>query len=357
MTRPPLRLLLLVLLLCGVTVAPAQAATPAGVTITGVDLHDGTMIQAGGQYVLYGTEYGCGFSYGTPSAPWCGFGVSTAPSPAGPWSPPRLLFSPNARSPFTGGTFQALCGGTGAGCYNPRMIQRSGWGPNDGVWILWFNAPADNRSGANGYYAMGCNSPLGPCGAEAGAPYGSTTKPSLYRCGGNGDESVVYDNPRNPFLFCTNSDQTLSQERLSMWGTTGTGEGAARLAGAVSTEGPGAYRDPSGTWVLTLNETNCAYCGGTGTSYATATSAAGPWTMPTTPTVGGGVSGHRMISGTSCGGQGRTVTTLDGQPYQFIDLWLGTRNEARAGIRLEPLTYRGPTPAGTVWSPFTPWTC
>jgi len=52
----------------------------------------------------------------------------------------------------------------------------------------------------------------------------------------------------------------------------------------------------------------------------------------------------------------RTVVTLDDQPHGSIDLWPGTRDEAAAGIHLEPLTHRGPSPAGRRWAPFVTWT-
>ncbi len=340
-----------------VTALPAAAATPSvdPITITGVDLHDGMMLKSGSTYYLYGTQYGCGFEWTVRRTPFCGFGVSTAASPAGPWSAPRQLFSPTATSPFAKTTWQGLCGDSGQGCFNPRMIQRSGWGLDDGAWILWFNAPTDySRSRANAYYALTCKGPSGPCGQENG---GATIKPALYRCGGNGDFSLVLDLPRPPMMLCTMPDQTLNSERLSATGTSGTGEGAAKLAGMTNTEAPGAYRDPSGIWVLTFNEQNCGYCNGTGTSYATANSVNGPWSSPTTIGFGGPASGHRVISGTSCGGQSRTVVTLDDQPYEFIDLWLGTRNESAAGIHLEPLTYRGPSAPGRPWAPFVTWTC
>jgi len=101
---------------------------------------------------------------------------------------------------------------------------------------------------------------------------------------------------------------------------------------------------------------------GTGapTSYATASAVDGTWsTAPNlNPVWGAKPIGRRGISATSCGGQGRTVITLDGQPYQFIDLWVGDRNETAAGIRLEPLVFnQDPAPPGTPWAPFTAWTC
>ena len=79
------------------------------------------------------------------------------------------------------------------------------------------------------------------------------TKPALYRCGGNGDFSLVLDLPHPP-MMPTMPDQTLNAERLTATGTSGTGEASTKLAGMTATEAPGAYRDPSGIWVLAFNE-------------------------------------------------------------------------------------------------------
>lgn len=223
--------------------APSAATAPSAFNVNGLDLHDGTMVQVGGTYYLYGTEYGCGFRWGQANTPWCGFGVSTSTDKVN-WSPPTLLFSPNDLDTWTSTTWTSECGSTGAGCFNPRMIQRSGWGANDGVWILWFNAPADyNRTRANAYYAMGCNGPAGPCGPTAGAPNGSLAKPSLYICGDNGDFSIVVPPSGLPIMLCTHADQTLSEEQLNQWGTSGDNVGSTNLAGLTNVESPGAYYD------------------------------------------------------------------------------------------------------------------
>lgn len=339
-----------------VSTGPAHAATPATFDVAGVDLHDGMMLQQGGTYYLYGTEYGCGFNWLTHGTPWCGFGVSTATSLAGPWSVPVLLFSPSAVDPWTGTTWTVECGGTGAGCFNARMIQRT-WGPGDGVWILWFSAPADyTRSTANAYYAMGCNGPAGPCGYVA--PNGSVHKPSLRVCGGNGDIGFAQPVGAAPYLLCTNANQTLSEEQLGFWGVDGTGVGSTALAGLPDVESPGAYLDAGGTWVLTYSDPNCGYCDGDPTGYATASSPAGPWTAPVEAGFGAPPAGRRDLSATSCGGQARTVSILGGQAYEGIDLWTGSANETAAGLHFEPLTYRGGAPPpGTLWQPFTPWEC
>jgi hypothetical protein len=341
--------------------APAEVPPPVSgsVTISGLDLHDGTIVKDGNRYVMVGTRYGCGFQWGINGTPWCGLGVSTAPSLSGPWSTPTLLFNPDDLSPYAQMSFRKLCGSQGAGCFNPRLVQRTGWGPNDGAWILWFNAPADFPRG-NAYYALGCNSPTGPCGVTAGPPFGSTGKPSLWSCHDNGDFSIVRDDPRPPMMLCTMADQTLASERVSFWGASGEqGTGRQNLAGAIKAEAPGAYRDPSGVWVMTWNEFNCGYCAGAPTSYATSTAVDGAWTSPGNANLAWGATplGRRGISATSCGGQARTITVLDGQAYQVIDLWVSGRNQTQAPVHLEPLTYRGAAPHGQPHQPFAPWMC
>lgn len=342
----------------------APVAPVTAISVDGVDLHDGTVTKFGNTYYLYGTMYGCGFHWRQTNTPWCGFGVSTAPSLNGPWTQPVQLFSPSSMNAFAKMSWTKECGATGAGCFNPRMIQRT-WGPNDGVYILWFNAPADySRTGANAYYAMGCNGPAGPCGDAAGPPHGSTTKPAMYKCSGNGDFSIVMNGSNPPTMLCTMANQTFSSEQLNQWGTGGTGVGAMNLAGLTKVESPGAYFDaPSNKWIMTYSDPNCGYCVGTGTGYATASSLNGAWTAPLNVGYSAPATGRRSISASSCGGQARTVFTVDNQPHQLIDMWGQwngvSSNQAGAGILFVPLYYTPQAaPNGKRLPPqFAQWPC
>lgn len=344
--------------------APAQSVVTslaAPVTLSGIDLHDGQILKSGGTYYLYGTEYGCGFTWYATNTPWCGFGVSTATSMAGPWSTPTLLFPASAADPYNPGkTYQATCGGTGQGCFTPRMIQRSGWGANDGVWILWFNAPWYYSGGGapHAYMTMGCNGPAGPCGVSAGAPYGSTHRPNLTQCAGaNGDADLTpADGTNPPVLVCPMAGTTsVAMERLTYWGADGSGSGSTNVAGLSKVEATGVFKDAtSGTWVMTYSDPGCGYCAGTGAGYATASALLGPWSAP--GNVGGAApaGGRRDFSATSCGGQVDGVSVIDGQPWQKIDLWTGAPNETTAGLHFEPLSYVGPsgvTGDGGLWRP------
>jgi len=343
-----------------------QALTGGGVQISGLDLHDSTVTRLDdGRYAMYGTMYGCGYQWYVQNTPWCGFGVSTAATLSGPWSTPTQLFSPSDIDPWSGLTWSHECGDTGQGCFNPRMIRRDTWGSADGVFILWFNSPIDySRNHANAYNAMGCNGPLGPCGPGAGAPHGSYSKPSLGVCAGNGDLGVITSGTpgQAPAIVCTMPGATqLNLEQLNQWGVGGTGTGVRAVAGVANAESPGGWYDQAtGAYVLTYSDPGCGYCTGSQTGYATAPSLYTGWTTPANLGFGMPANGRRAISANSCGGQPRTVSILDGEPWQVIDTWTGDRNETSADTILTPLDY-GPatgTPGdGGLWTPPVSYTC
>lgn len=354
MVRARIVLLVAALLAVAIAAQPVsarqQAVVATGITLTGLDAHDGTVYQDGSTFYLVGTRYGCGFHWTVANTPFCGFGVWTASGLAGPWTFVRNLFDPGSMDSWNGHTWTWTCGSNGAGCFNPRMVQRG-----DGVWVLWFNAPGDwTRTGANAYYAMGCNGPAGPCGDTAGPPHGSTHKPSLSVCHDNGDFSIFTDQA-TAYIVCTMADQTLRIEQLDIWWANGIGVGV-NVAGLTAVEAPGVWRNSDGYWLMTYSDPNCGYCSGDGTGYAYASSPLWPWTAPANTGFSADPRGRRLVSGTSCGGQPRSVFVIGGQPFEWIDLWQGATdpaNQTNAGIRIEPLTVAGPythPSDGTVWT-------
>ena len=345
--------------------APARTvADVAGpVLISGVDLHDGHVRKIGSTYYFYGTMYQCGYEWYIQDTPFCGFGVSTATSLSGPWSAPKLLFDPDSQDPWSKRSWQETCGGTGQGCFNPRMIVRSGWGANDGVPILWFNAPRHySETGANAYNVMGCASVTGPCGPGV-QPNGSYNKPKLDVCAGNGDFGMLEKPGSYPAIVCSMPGAVqLNIEQLNYSGSGGTGAGVAKVAGMSGpVEGPGGWWDAARSkWILTYSDQGCGYCSGTPAGYAEAPSLLAGWTTPGFNGWGAPDFARRDFSSASCGGQPRTVSVIDGVPYQVIDLWLGTRNETAADTLLTPLTYE-PQPGvpgdGRVWTPPVSMSC
>ncbi len=328
--------------------APGQQPLPRAFSLPlDLDLHDGTIQKFGDTYYAYGSQYGCGYQWLV--TPWCGFGVSHAPSRTGPWSDPVTLFSPNEMDPWAKIPWTTECGSTATGCFNPRMIQRKGWGLDDGAFILWFNSPADYaRNRANTFNVMGCDGPEGPCGPSA-PEHGFYHKPSLWTATANGDFSITAPEGGGlPVLFVTRPGSGgINSEPLDENGMNGTkGVGQVSLAGLTKVESPGVYYERlSGKYIMTYSDPNCGYCTGTGTGtgYAVGESLSGPFVRGgnganlgfTAP-----VNGRSVISATSCGGQPRTVFVVDGQAYEWIDLWLGTRNEAGARAWMEQLNYR-----------------
>lgn len=364
---------LLVLLACLLPGVPAHADDPpvSGVTLTGLDVHDGTIYQDGDILYMVGTRYGCGYQWQNSASPFCGFGLWTATNIAGPWDYKGLLFDPNSVNSVRGELWPTTCNYGGNGCFNPRLVKRY-----DGVWVLYFNAPAETiRGQQSGYYIMGCNGPRpGWCGFGAGLPHGSTYRMPMGACHMGGDFSVVTDGA-TAYLACSNG--TVTVEKLDMWWANGTAtntSGAVRSIGYLTNvEAPGVWKDPTtGMWIMTYSDPQCGYCSGTGTGYivsqasltdpSPAATPLGVWLAPTNVGFGQPANGRRLISGTSCGGQPRTVFTVNGQPYQWVDLWVGSQNETAAGVRLEPLVRTSAawrTEAnGIPWpGAFKPWSC
>jgi hypothetical protein len=353
--------LVAVVIAVGMLLGAGSPAVSSGIRVVSkssafdVDLHDGMTYEDAGTYYMVGSMYGCGYQWYVAS-PWCGFGVSSAPSLAGPWSAPVALFPPTEPDPLTHQTFASECAeNDGHGCFNPRMAQRP-----DGVYVLWFNEVNGRTSTTtNAYWIMGCNGPAGPCSASAGAPHGSTHKPTLHQCNGNnGDFALTPDNAGGAAIICSYGG-TLAVEHLDASWANGNNQGANGLAGLANVEGVGAWQDQvTGTWVMTYAE-KCGYCAGTPTGYATAPSLLGPWSAPINVGWSPPVGGRRDFS-LGCGGQARTVSVVDGQPVEWTDLWEGTRNETSAQVLLSSLSY-SPAPGsagdGTRWVPPVSYPC
>jgi hypothetical protein len=319
----------ILLVACGVlaslaavpTAARAWHTSPAPRQIVGVDAHDGMVYKSGSTYFLVGTTYGCGFNWlpGGPETEFCGFSVYRSPD-LQTWELVRTLFDPAGRSDYAGMSWQELCAGEGDGCFNPRMVRR-----HDGVWMLGFNAPFDFRRGAgSAYYIMGCNGPAGPCGKDAGPPHGSTHKPVMHLCYGNGDFSMVDMGGGEAWMFCTRENQTLSSEKLDFWWINGTGIGDERLAKRTRVEAPGVAV-VNGKWMMTFSEPHCGYCSGTGTGFALLAPSEN-WIY------------RGKLSERSCNGQPRSLFHLDGKPWLWIDQWTGgATNQTEAPILLVPI--------------------
>ena len=308
----------------------AQAST-GQIVLTGLDLHDGIMVQDGSSLYLYGTEYGCGFTWGQNGTPWCGFGVATSQDVAGPWIDKHLLFGPNTKIEATswsgdnGKTWNQMCGSNGAGCFNARMILAGN------RWLLWFNSPGDKGRHANPYWVMTCNDPAGPCG--------NPHKPAIYGCNIGGDFSIAVE-AATGYLICSASNRIIGIEQLAAGMMNGINNFVANISNSAA-EGVGIYYTGS-EYVATYSDPNCGYCSGTisaapgavrvETGYSTAPNLGGPWTY------------EAVMPGGYCTGQPRTAFKVEGISYEWVDEWEGTPNETQASILLVPMI-------------MSPWSC
>jgi hypothetical protein len=328
--------------------AAADTVPAAPVLVTGLDLHDGTVITSGTTLYMLGTRYACGFNWDHTS-PWCGFGSASATALSPPaWSAPVPLFSPGTRieaSGWTkdnGRTWNSVCGTGGAGCFNPRMVQAPG-----GQWLLWFNATGDKARHANPYWVMTCSGPQGPCGA----PH----KPAIYGCNNGGDFSIAVQGGI-AWMICSGTGRIITLERLGPGDRNGVNTWHDLISrGAAGNTGLGGSGPAEGVGIGILHvatgyeavwsQPNCGYCSGppllkaaapgateVQAGYATAASLSGPWTY------------RGLLSPDYCTGQPRTVFGAAGASWEWVDHWNGTGKEAGAAVAMIPLE-------------MTPWSC
>jgi len=266
---------------------------PSGpLTVSGLDAHDGDLLQIGDTAYLYGTSYGCGFVWGQPS-PFCGFRLYTSRDMRN-WLDHGLIFDPTV--------MQGLCDGA-AGCFNPRVRQ-----VEDG-FLLWFNIP--RRPGQLARFRA--QSPLGPWQPDRDQA-----------AAGNGDFTIWREGGQL-WVFST-----------AMWqDIVITGPNGESKLGRRDVESPGVFK-ALGTYFLTVSDPNCGYCNGkraalgrnvrSGLTYYTASRLPGPWTY------------RGQLIENAYNGQPRNVVMINRRPYEWIDLWVGTPKEAAAAVRLQPLT-------------------
>ena len=247
-----------------------------------VDAHDGEIAHFGGTFYLYGTSYDCGYLFGTPSSPFCGFKVYSSPDLVH-WTYRGYLFDATTAS------WQQECRG---GCFRPHVV----FSKAAGKYVVWFTV-AQTAANPAGYLAMTSSSPTGP--------FSDPVQPTLAiegTTGHHGDVDLYVAPDGTGYVVYTawslNAD--LIVERLTPDFRSGTGDYADLHL--TSVEAPAMfYRD--GLYYVTYSSPNCAYCTGTGTGYSTAASPLGPWTEHLTSpwTVSNGELAVGGSSGTGIG--------------------------------------------------------
>lgn len=285
-----------------------------------IDAHDGEIAYFNGFFYLYGTSYDCGFEWGTKNAPFCGFKVYVSKDMVN-WTDKGFLF--DAQNPV----WQSRCNGNTYGCYRPHVI----YNKKNNLYVLWINV-YDNKVG---YRVFTSSSPVGPF-TETEEPTLGINRDAQVAGLNNGDHDLFVDDDGIAYLAFTDwkSGGSIVIEKLNTDYTSGTGEYVKVTNGR--TEAP-AMMKRNNEYYLLYSDPNCGYCGGTGTSYRTATSPLGPW-QPKIDSPG------INISSDSCGGQPSFVSTIKLKSEVIFlygsDLWNnGAKNEALANFYWAPLSF------------------
>lgn len=291
-------------------------ATRFDVDGNAVDAHDGKISSYDGTFYLYGTSYDCGFEWQNEVARFCGF-KSYSSKDLVNWKDEGFLFDAQTT------TWQSRCDGKTYGCFRPHVM----YNEKNRDYVLWVNV-YDNVSG---YRVFTSKSPTGPF-VEVEQPdiQVNSDKPAGEL--NNGDHDLFIDDDGTGYLAITDwrTTGTIAIEKLTDDYLSGTGEVKTMITSG-KTEAPGLFKR-NGMYYVTYSDPNCGYCGGTGTSYKTATSILGEWSEGT------------KISDDSCGGQPSFVSTLEldsGTVYVYgSDLWNDSApNEALANFYWAPLEF------------------
>jgi hypothetical protein len=280
-----------------------------------IDAHDGEIAYFDGVFYLYGTSYDCGYEWGNPKAPFCGFKAYSSKDLVN-WTDQGFLF--DAQTPV----WQSRCNGSTYGCYRPHVV----FNQKNKMYVLWINV-YDNQVG---YRVFNSPKPVGPF-TEIAAPKLAVNSNAPVAGLNNGDHDVFVDDDGMAYIAYTDwrAGGAITVEKLNADYTSGTG--VFVKVTPAQTEAP-ALMKRNGKYYILYSDPNCGYCGGTGTSYRTAASPLGPW------------SEGIKISADSCGGQPSFVSTLKlNSEVIFLygsDLWNnGAKNEALANFYWAPLTF------------------
>jgi hypothetical protein len=269
-----------------------------------------------GLYYLYGTSYNCGYQWGVGGAPCCGFKTYSSPDLVH-WTDRGPLFDASTT------TWQTRCNGSTYGCYRPHVI----YNEKTHLYVLWINV-YDNRVG---FRVFTSPDPIGPF-FEVAIPTLAINSSADSAGLNNGDHDLFVDDDGTAYLAFTDwkTGGRIAIERLNETYQSGTGDYIAGVTPG-NTEAPALFKR-RGTYYVTYSDPNCGYCGGTGTSYRTATSPLGPWSEGT------------KISTNSCGGQPSFVSPIrlenDTAFLYGSDLWNNAeKNEALANYYWAPLSF------------------
>jgi hypothetical protein len=340
-TRWPLAVFLVFTAALTLVAAPAQAATgdrahrAAATTTTivntgpdggqvsrfdvdgaALDAHDGSILQVGDTFYLYGTSYACGYGYQVNDQ-FCGFKVYSSPDLAH-WSDRGYIVAPGA------------C----RFCFRPHVVFNAA----THRYVLW-------ADGGGRYLVATSATPTGIFTAQPDP---------VLAVGGAVDEALFVDTDGTGYVV-HNTTQVAAGltadmvvERLTPDYLTTTG--AYVRLGLGDVEAFTVFQR-DGVYHALMSDPTCAYCSG-GTGEMTATSMLGPWSGSWYDPNGVNQSGQaeprwraRIVNADNCGGQPLAsfpVVAADGSTgYYFMsDRW-NTRapNESLANFFLGPMSF------------------
>ncbi len=281
-----------------------------------IDAHDGEIALFDGVYYLYGTSYDCGYEWGNPNAPFCGFKVYSSRDLVN-WTDKGFLFDAQTQ------LWQTRCNGKTYGCYRPHVI----YNEKNKQYVLWINV-YDNTIG---FRVFTSPTPVGPF-TEIAEPALAVNSDAPVAGLNNGDHDTFVDDDGTAYIAYTDwrTGGTIVIDQLNADYTSGTGKHVKAVTSG-RTEAP-ALLKRNGKYYILYSDPNCGYCAGTGTSYKSADSPLGPW------------SEGIKISDNSCGGQPSFVSVfkLDHETIYLYgsDLWNNAaKNEALANYYWAPLEF------------------
>jgi Glycosyl hydrolases family 43 len=281
-----------------------------------LDAHDGSILQVGAVFYLYGTSYACGYRYEQNSS-FCGFKVYSSPDLAH-WTDRGYVLAPGA------------CGF----CFRAHVVFNAG----THRYVMW----ADG----GGQYIV----------ATSPTPTGLFTRqpnPTL-AVGGAVDESLFVDDDGTGYLIhnTTQVDAGLTADMVVEKLTPDylNTNGQSTRLGLGDVEAFTVFKR-DGVYHALMSDPTCAYCSG-GTGEMTATSMLGAWSGAWFDPNGVHQSGRaeprwraRIVNADSCGGQPLAsipVVSANGSTtYYFVsDRWNNRApNESLANLFIGPMSF------------------
>ncbi|WP_328610355.1 family 43 glycosylhydrolase [Amycolatopsis sp. NBC_00345] len=302
-----------------VTVVNSDATGPVSrfdVDGNALDAHDGSILQVGNTFYLYGTSYACGYGYQRNST-FCGFKAYSSPDLVH-WTDRGHIVPP----------------GSCAYCFRPHVV----FNARTGQYVLW-------ADGGGRYLVATSPTPTGLFTAQP--------DPKL-AVGGAVDESLFVDTDGTGYVIHNTTqvgagltaDMVVERLTPDYLGTTGE---YVRL-GLGDVEAFTVFKR-DGVYHALMSDPSCAYCAG-GTGEMTATSMLGAWSGAWYDPDGVHQSGRaeprwraRIVNADNCGGQPLAtlpVVGADGKTgYYFVsDRWdHRAPNESLADFFLGPMSF------------------